>query len=149
VGIANRVDGETALAIKDEVPEANYHYRSRLSIAKRPESTGSAVGNIAVVAAGTSNLTVAKEAFLVAQALSNQTELDVDAAEIHRLLEAWDCLPSAQVIMVVGGMAGALASVIEELADCPVLAVLSLVGYGTAQGGMTAVLASRINHLAD
>lgn len=78
LGIASRVDGETALAIKDEVPEANYHYRSRLSIVKRPESTDSAVGNIAVVAAGTPNLTVAKEVFLVAQALGNQTELDVD-----------------------------------------------------------------------
>lgn len=69
--MASWIDGETALAITDEVPDANDHDRSWLSIVKRPESTDSAVGNIAVVAPGTSNLMVVKEAFLVAQPLGN------------------------------------------------------------------------------
>lgn len=141
--IASRVDDETARAIEKDVPEAVYHPRSRLSIVKREDPNSVALGKIAVVAAGTSDLPVAEESFLVAKALGNQTELivDVGVAGIHRLFEVWDRVESARVIIVVAGMEGALASVIGGLADCPVLAVPSPVGYGAAFGGMTALLA--------
>jgi NCAIR mutase (PurE)-related protein len=172
--IATRVNQETADAIVERVPAADYHARARLIIAQRPDPSMTPVGRIAVVAAGTSDLTVAEEAYWVSQALGNTTDLivDVGVAGIHRLFEAWDRISLARVIIVVAGMEGALASVVGGLANCPVLAVPSPVGYGAALEGLTArmamlsrcapgvgvlnigngigaaVLASRINHLA-
>ncbi len=144
VVIASRVDAKTADEIQREVPEAIYHRRARLSIAERRVDQAETVpGRIAVVAAGTSDLPVAEEAYWVAKALGNPTDLivDVGVAGIHRLFEVWDQIGAAQVIIVVAGMEGALASVVGGLAKAPVLAVPSPVGYGAAFAGVTALLA--------
>ena len=144
VVIASRVDQETSTAIQLEVPEAVYHPRCQLVIAQKPKAQGpETLGEIVVVAAGTSDLAVAEEAFFVAEALGNPSRLivDVGVAGIHRLFEVWPSIASARVLIVVAGMEGALASVVGGLANGPVLAVPSPVGYGAAQGGLTALQA--------
>ena len=102
-----------------------------------------------VVTAGTSDIPVAEEAALTAEILGNNVSRVYDAgvAGIHRLLNHTDDIMSARVIIAIAGMEGALASVIGGLADCAVIAVPTSVGYGTAFGGVTALL-SMLNSCA-
>ncbi len=98
---------------------------------------------------GTSDIPVAEEAVLTAEALGNEVIrlYDVGVAGVHRLLAKLDIIMSAQVIIAVAGMEGALASVIGGLADCPVIAVPTSVGYGASFGGVSALL-SMLNSCA-
>lgn len=109
----------------------------------------SAVGKIVIAAGGTSDMPVAEEAALTAEVLGNEvTRLyDVGVAGIHRLLAYSEDIMSAKVIVAVAGMEGALASVIGGLADCPVIAVPTSVGYGASFGGLSALL-SMLNSCA-
>jgi NCAIR mutase (PurE)-related protein len=102
-----------------------------------------AVGLVAVVAAGTSDLPVAEEAALVAEALGNRVErlYDCGVAGLHRLLDHVPLLAEANAIVAVAGMEGALPSVVAGLVDRPVLAVPTSVGYGTSFNGLAALLA--------
>lgn len=107
------------------------------------------VGNIVVATAGTSDMPVAEEAAKTAEALGNRvTRLyDVGVAGIHRLMAQMDTLMSAKVIIAIAGMEGALASVIGGMADCPVIAVPTSVGYGASFNGLAALL-SMLNSCA-
>ena len=109
----------------------------------------SSEGKILVITAGTSDIPVAEEAALTAEILGNKVARVYDAgvAGIHRLLNHTDDIMSARVIIAIAGMEGALASVVGGLADCPVIAVPTSVGYGTAFGGVTALL-SMLNSCA-
>ncbi len=100
-------------------------------------------GTIVVAAAGTSDLAVAEEAALVAEALGNEVLrlFDVGVAGLHRLFAHVEDLASAQVIIAVAGMEGALASVVGGMTACPVIAVPTSVGYGASFGGVAALLA--------
>ncbi|MGC2872052.1 nickel pincer cofactor biosynthesis protein LarB [Ihubacter sp. mB4P-1] len=106
-------------------------------------------GYILIATGGTSDIPVAEEAALTAEILGNKVEriYDVGVAGIHRLLAHADKIMQARVIVAIAGMEGALASVIGGLADCPVIAVPTSVGYGTALGGVTALL-SMLNSCA-
>lgn len=106
-------------------------------------------GKIVVATGGTSDMPVAEEAAVTAQALGNKvTRLyDVGVAGIHRLLAHNEDIMSAKVIVAIAGMEGALASVIGGLADCPVIAVPTSVGYGASFGGLSALL-SMLNSCA-
>ena len=106
-------------------------------------------GYILVATGGTSDIPVAEEAALTAEILGNHVEriYDVGVAGIHRLLAHAEKIMNARVIIAIAGMEGALASVIGGLADCPVIAVPTSVGYGTAFGGVTALL-SMLNSCA-
>ena len=106
-------------------------------------------GYILVATGGTSDIPVAEEAAQTAEILGNHVEriYDVGVAGIHRLLAHADKIMQARVIIAIAGMEGALASVIGGLADCPVIAVPTSVGYGTAFGGVTALL-SMLNSCA-
>ena len=106
-----------------------------------PEPTGR--GTILIVTAGTSDLPVAEEAAVTAQAFRNTVArlTDVGVAGIHRLLTQTDLLRSAAVIIVVAGMEGALPSVVGGLVPVPVIAVPTSVGYGASFGGVAALLA--------
>ena len=97
----------------------------------------------------TSDMPVAEEAALTAQALGNDVVrlYDVGVAGIHRLLANSKVVLEARVIVAVAGMEGALASVIGGLADCPVIAVPTSVGYGASFGGVAALL-SMLNSCA-
>lgn len=107
------------------------------------------IGKIAVITGGTSDIPVAEEAALTAQTLGNAvTRLyDVGVAGLHRLLAYKDDIMSASVIIAIAGMEGALASVIGGLADCPVIAVPTSVGYGASFHGLSALL-SMLNSCA-
>jgi pyridinium-3,5-biscarboxylic acid mononucleotide synthase len=103
----------------------------------------STTGTILVVSAGTSDLPVAEEVAVVAEAFGNAVErlVDVGVAGVHRLLAANDRLQQARVIVVVAGMEGALPSVVGGLVAAPVIAVPTSVGYGASFGGLAALLA--------
>ena len=121
---------------------AEYNESARTIVIKRkPENTaGDKI--ICVVSAGTSDMPVAEEARVTAETLGNQVETlyDVGVAGIHRLLSNTDVLSRANVIIVVAGMEGALASVVGGLVDKPVIAVPTSVGYGASFGGLSALL---------
>ena len=104
-----------------------------------PEGTSS----IVIAAAGTSDIPVAEEAALTAEVLGNRVKrlYDVGVSGLHRILSHIDDIMSASVIVAVAGMEGALASVLGGLADCPVIAVPTSVGYGASFGGVAALLA--------
>src|SRR5207248_3728507 len=97
---------------------------------------------VAVVTAGTSDLPVAREAVVTAQALGADVSLlvDVGVAGIHRLLRRREELAAADVVIAVAGMDGALPSAVGGLVDCPVIAVPTSIGYGAAFGGLAALL---------
>lgn len=100
-------------------------------------------GHILILSAGTSDIHVAEEAAVTASFLGSRAEniYDVGVAGIHRLKEARSSIESAQVIIAVAGMEGALPSVIGGLTDKPIVAVPTSSGYGTAFGGLTALFA--------
>ena len=109
----------------------------------------SGLGTITVTAAGTSDIPVAEEAALTAEALGNNVKrlYDVGVAGIHRLLSHADEINASSVIVAVAGMEGALASVVGGLAKCPVIAVPTSVGYGASFNGISALL-SMLNSCA-
>ena len=106
-----------------------------------PEPDGD--GAVVVATGGTSDIPVAEEAALTAEALGSRVVrlYDVGVAGLHRLLSHTEQLMAARVIVAVAGMEGALPSVIGGLVDCPVIAVPTSVGYGASFGGVTALLA--------
>ena len=108
-----------------------------------------AKGTVLVITAGTSDIPVAEEAALTAEFMGSRVQrvYDVGVAGIHRLLAHKDDIMSANVIIAIAGMEGALASVVGGLADCPVIAVPTSVGYGASFGGVSALL-SMLNSCA-
>ncbi len=107
------------------------------------------IGKIVVATGGTSDIPVAEEAARTAEVFGNEVVrlYDVGVAGLHRLLSHMDEIMSASVIIAIAGMEGALASVIGGLADCPVIAVPTSVGYGTSFHGLSALL-SMLNSCA-
>lgn len=155
---AMREDGEKAVLITRMPKEAaelvgrtlplQYHEMGRVGIVgDMPAPSG--LGEIVVATGGTSDMPVAEEAALTAEVLGNRvTRLyDVGVAGLHRTLSHLEEIMSARVIIAIAGMEGALASVIGGLADCPVIAVPTSVGYGAAFGGLAALL-SMLNSCA-
>lgn len=104
---------------------------------------------IPIVTAGTADLAVASEAKVTCEAMNQKTDLicDVGVAGLHRLFDKVKQLQSANVIIVIAGMEGALASVVGGLVSCPVIAVPTSVGYGANFGGIAALL-SMLNSCA-
>ena len=107
------------------------------------------IGTVVVATGGTSDIPVAEEAALTCEVHGNKVVrmYDVGVAGLHRLLSNMDSIMNASVIIAVAGMEGALASVIGGLADCPVIAVPTSVGYGASFGGVSALL-SMLNSCA-
>lgn len=136
-----RASAEHADAVLTELPDAGYDEQARLVMwpADPPEPMG---GLVVVVAAGTSDLPVAREALLVATHLGRRAELivDVGVAGLHRVLGHLDLLRSATAIVVVAGMDGALPAVVAGLVSAPVVAVPTSVGYGAAFEGLAPLL---------
>lgn len=129
-------------ALLEAIPDAAYHPRSRLVVAKRAEGD-LALGVACVVSAGTADLPVADEAAQAADALGlDVTRItDVGVAGIHRVLERREEMEAADVVVVVAGMDGALPSVVAGLISKPVVAVPTSVGYGASFEGLAALLA--------
>jgi NCAIR mutase (PurE)-related protein len=137
-----RADPAHARAVLAQLPDACHHADARLVAwpADPPSPTG---GLVAVVAAGTSDLPVAREAELTCAHLGRRCELvvDVGVAGLHRVLSRLELLRRARVVVVVAGMDGALPSVVAGLVAVPVVAVPTSVGYGASFGGLAALLA--------
>ena len=145
--LITRMNAEKAAKVAETLP-LDYHPDARIGIlGPIPEPTG--LGSIVVATGGTSDIPVAEEAALTAEVHGNWVVrlYDVGVAGIHRLLSHTDEIMNASVIVAVAGMEGALASVIGGLADCPVIAVPTSVGYGAAFGGVAALL-SMLNSCA-
>lgn len=122
--------------------DVHYYPEARAAISgSLPEPEGKS--SIVVATGGTSDIPVAEEAALTAEFLGNRVKrlYDVGVAGLHRVLAHIDDIMSAGVIIAVAGMEGALASVLGGLADCPVIAVPTSVGYGASFGGVSALLA--------
>jgi NCAIR mutase (PurE)-related protein len=140
MALASRVTEEHYDAVKSRLPQAIFHPVGRLiTVGGLPESDD---GQVLVVAAGTSDLPVAEETVGVLRFLgdSTQTLYDVGVAGIHRLLAHAHILNTADVVIVVAGMEGALPTVVGGLVDAPVVAVPTSVGYGASLGGLAALL---------
>ncbi len=145
--LITRLDVQKAEEIKKAV-SLEYKEEARIGIVGQlPEPDG--IGTIVVATGGTSDIPVAEEAALTAEVLGNRVVrlYDVGVAGLHRLLSHLDEIMSASVIIAIAGMEGALASVIGGLADCPVIAVPTSVGYGAAFEGLSALL-SMLNSCA-
>ncbi len=139
--LATRASREVFDAISEITCEAEYHRDARIVVVKRKKILVTEK-EIAVITAGTSDIPVAEEAAITAEVLGNKVNriYDVGVAGIHRLLSKMDVISRANVIIVVAGMEGALASVVGGLVDKPVVAVPTSVGYGANFGGLSALL---------
>lgn len=140
--------GKEAAGIVGEKLDLDYREDAGVGIVgKIPEPSG--LGTIVVATGGTSDIPVAEEAALTAEVHGNRVVrlYDVGVAGLHRLLARAEDIMSASVIIAIAGMEGALASVIGGLADCPVIAVPTSVGYGASFGGVAALL-SMLNSCA-
>lgn len=138
--LITRLSPEKAEQIKAVHPLA-YHSEAGIGVVgELPAPDG--IGRIVVATGGTSDIPVAEEAALTAEVLGNHvTRLyDVGVAGLHRLLAHLDDIMGASVIIAIVGMEGALASVIGGLADCPVIAVPTSIGYGASFQGLSALL---------
>ena len=145
--LITRLCREAADFVAAELP-LEYHEIAKIGIiGGMPEKSGR--GRIVVATGGTSDMPVAEEAALTAEALGNEVLrlYDVGVSGIHRLLSHMDAIMGARAVVAVAGMEGALPSVIGGLADCPVIAVPTSVGYGAAFGGVAALL-SMLNSCA-
>lgn len=146
--LITRLSPEKAEVIQKTYPQLNYRKDAKIgTIGQFPAADG--LGKIVVATAGTSDIPVAEEAALTAEAHGNAVVrlYDVGVAGLHRLLAHMDDIMSASVIIAIAGMEGALASVIGGLADCPVIAVPTSIGYGASFGGVSALL-SMLNSCA-
>ncbi|MDD7718812.1 MAG: nickel pincer cofactor biosynthesis protein LarB [Eubacteriaceae bacterium] len=145
--LITRMSQEAADYFNKDIPFA-YYKEARIGLVGemiKPRQKG----YILVATGGTSDIPVAEEAALTAEILGNNVKrlYDVGVAGIHRLLAHTEDIMNARVIITIAGMEGALASVVGGLADCPMIAVPTSVGYGTALGGVTALL-SMLNSCA-
>lgn len=145
--LITRLSPESAKEIS-RVHALDYHTDAKVGIIGNvPKPDG--IGKIVVATGGTSDIPVAEEAALTAEVLGNEVIrlYDVGVAGLHRLLHHKEEIMEASVIIAIAGMEGALASVIGGLADCPVIAVPTSVGYGASFHGVSALL-SMLNSCA-
>ena len=145
--LITRLSAEKAEEV-GQIHPMNYHSQGQIGIiGEMPEPDG--IGTIVVATGGTSDIPVAEEAALTAEIYGNRVAriYDVGVAGLHRTLAYLDDIMNASVIIAIAGMEGALASVIGGLADCPVIAVPTSVGYGASFHGLSALL-SMLNSCA-
>ena len=141
--LVTRMDGEKAARVQETFGD-DFTYFPQASLGRLGEPRPcDGLGKVVVACGGTSDLGVAEEAALVAEALGNKVVrlYDVGVAGLHRLLACEGELRSASVIVAVAGMEGALPSVIGGLVEAPVIAVPTSVGYGASFDGVAALLA--------
>ena len=145
--LITRLSAQAANEVRAEI-DLDYRAEARIGvIGSMPTPNG--IGRIVIATGGTSDIPVAEEAAITAEAHGNEVVrlYDVGVSGVHRLLAHLDEIMRASVIIAVAGMEGALASAIGGLADCPVIAVPTSVGYGASFGGLSALL-SMLNSCA-
>lgn len=146
VVMATRVDAQKSAAIQAALPQVTYFEMARICAIRRQEISGEPLairpGRLSILTAGTADLPVAEEAAVTAELCGFQvTRLwDVGVAGIHRLLSNRHVIDDSDVLIVAAGMEGALPSVVAGLANCPVIAVPTSVGYGASFSGLAPLL---------
>lgn len=140
--IATRIEPDVYQVIKNKLPELRYFEQAKLCALTDPPQSPSQKGTIGILSAGTSDIPVAEEARLVATYWGFHVThfWDVGVAGLHRLLSNLEDITQADVLIVVAGMEGALASVVAGLVDIPVIAVPTSIGYGASFGGLAPLL---------
>lgn len=141
-GLVTRVAPEVAAHLKARYPEGEHNVVARTFWVRGAADPGPKLGRVVVVTAGTSDLPVAEEARVTAEAWNCEVSLvaDVGVAGLHRLLNQLPTFNGADALVVVAGMEGALPSVVGGLVDCPVIAVPTSIGYGASFQGISALL---------
>lgn len=139
--LVTRTDEATFGEVRNVVTDAEWHEAARM-IRIRRDKTERGTGEITIVTAGTSDIPVAEEAALTAEAMGNRVRRiwDAGVAGIHRVLAERELLRRARVVIVAAGMEGALPSVVGGLVGVPVIAVPTSIGYGASFGGVAALL---------
>ena len=148
--MATRASREKYEFVKKQMPEMEYDEAARIIYLERDKTiVRDEERYVLVVTAGTSDIPVAEEARLTAWLWRNlvKTCYDCGVAGIHRLFAHLEEIRSANVIIVIAGMEGALASVVGGLTDKPVIAVPTSIGYGASFHGLSALL-SMLNSCA-
>ena len=140
--LATRVDAVTKDALLAKIPDAKYFEKARIVALEREPQPKDKNRIITILTAGTSDIPVAEEAAVTARIMGNEVEViyDVGVAGIHRLFEQMPAIKKANVLIVIAGMEGALASVVGGLVAKPVIAVPTSVGYGASFDGLAALL---------
>jgi hypothetical protein len=140
--LATRLSREIFRKLKNFLPGTFEYNETAQTLVIEKNKPKKRTGLITIITAGTSDIPIAEEASITAQALGSRTEtiFDVGVAGIHRLLNNLEKIREARVIIVVAGMEGALASVVGGLVDRPIIAVPTSIGYGTSFGGIAALL---------
>ncbi|MFH0790635.1 MAG: nickel pincer cofactor biosynthesis protein LarB [Candidatus Omnitrophota bacterium] len=138
--LLTRLEKDIFLYLKRYFPRLKYKPSAKLGFIT--QETAVKKGTVVVISAGTADMPVAEEAAATLEIMGNNvTKLyDVGVAGVHRLMQHIDIVKKAQIIVVVAGMEGALASVVSGLVKCPVIAVPTSCGYGANFGGLSALL---------
>jgi len=140
--LGTRASNAMLSAVREVLPQVRVNEAARAFWLPARDAKEPLPGNVLVVSAGTSDLPVAEEAVVTLQAMNHRVDrlVDVGVAGIHRLLLHKDKIDAADVLIVIAGMEGALASVIGGLVDKPLIAVPTSVGYGASFNGLAALL---------
>ena len=141
--LITRINKQNTDKLISHFPDIEYHEDANMVVWKKHEIAMQGKGTIVVLSAGTSDIPVAKEAYLTAKYMGNNVEsiFDVGVAGIHRLFDHKELIDKATVLVVVAGMEGALPSVVAGMISRPVIAVPTSIGYGVNLGGLTALFA--------
>ena len=140
--MATRIELEVFEQLQQKIPDLCYYQKARICAISANPPSPQHPGTVTIISAGTADLPVAEEAAVTAELCGFQVRRlwDVGVAGIHRLLSNRHVIADADVLIAVAGMEGALASVVAGLADCPVIAVPTSVGYGASFGGIAPLL---------
>lgn len=140
--MATRITPAVFSQLQAQLPSLHYYEAAQICATTALPQHPRHSGRISLISAGTADLSVAEEAAVTAALCGFEVERlwDVGVAGIHRLLSNREIIAQAQVLIVVAGMEGALASVVAGLADCPVIAVPTSVGYGANFKGLAPLL---------
>ena len=139
--LATKANKKIYASVKKVYPDAEYNEYAKTIVIKR-ERLKLKKGKILVITAGTSDIPIAEEAIVTADLMGNTVEktYDVGVAGVHRLFDIKDKIFEANVLIVVAGMEGALASIVGGLTSKPVIAVPTSVGYGASFKGIAPLL---------
>ncbi|MGF1567476.1 MAG: nickel pincer cofactor biosynthesis protein LarB [Nodosilinea sp.] len=142
VVMATRIEPQVYEQVRQQIPEALYYEMARICALVPLHLEPQHRGLIGVLTAGTADLPVAEEAAITAELSGFQVKRlwDVGVAGLHRLLTHRQLIRNVDVLIVVAGMEGALPSVVAGLADCPIVAVPTSIGYGASFNGLSALL---------
>ncbi len=139
--LLTKLDQPTASFLKKVIPALKYSPLAKIGyLLAKPKNLSR--GKVLVISAGTSDIPIAEEAALTLEIMGNRVErlYDVGVAGVHRLMSNLEKLKSAQVIIVVAGMEGALPSLVSGLVKAPIIAVPTSCGYGSSFSGLAALL---------